>query len=203
MHNDTPPQMPRRLRGTAGKVSFCSKDDKSKELWIIPSFLLYDSGNVPLREPMGCSPPQVGRGPLVGRTGFGWRGVEAGIGHDLKVHLQPVRLVDPWAQRLRLSSPDTARARRCGPYHRMNEAHDAIRKWMAENRRESVGLSWEIYGDPTPAPEDSLTTVVYLLRYGSLETLTCGNEADVPIAGHPAVCPAALCSTTCPATGGE
>ena len=31
-----------------------------------------------------------------------------------------------------------------GPYIRMNEAHDAIRKWIAANRRESAGHSWEI-----------------------------------------------------------
>ena len=29
-----------------------------------------------------------------------------------------------------------------GPYNRMNEAYDAIEKWMAAMRRESVGLSW-------------------------------------------------------------
>jgi len=51
-----------------------------------------------------------------------------------------------------------------GPYNRMNEAHDAIRKWMAANRRESAGNSWEIYGDPTPDPADTETTVVYLLK---------------------------------------
>ena len=51
-----------------------------------------------------------------------------------------------------------------GPYNRMNEAHDAIRKWMAANRRESAGHSWEIYGDPTPDPADTETTVVYLLK---------------------------------------
>lgn len=50
-----------------------------------------------------------------------------------------------------------------GPYDRMHEAHDAIRKWMAANRRESAGLSWEIYGDPTPDPADTETTIVYLL----------------------------------------
>jgi effector-binding domain-containing protein len=50
-----------------------------------------------------------------------------------------------------------------GPYDRMNEAHDAIQKWMASNRRESAGHSWEIYGDPTPDPADTETTVVYLL----------------------------------------
>ena len=51
-----------------------------------------------------------------------------------------------------------------GPYNRLNEAHDAIRTWMAANRRESAGESWEIYGDPTPDPADTETTVVYLLK---------------------------------------
>jgi effector-binding domain-containing protein len=50
-----------------------------------------------------------------------------------------------------------------GPYNRMNEAHDAIRKWMAANGRESAGQSWEIYGDPTPNPAETETTIVYLL----------------------------------------
>jgi effector-binding domain-containing protein len=50
-----------------------------------------------------------------------------------------------------------------GPYNRMNETHDAIRKWMAANRRESGGVSWEIYGDPAPEPADTETTIVYLL----------------------------------------
>ena len=51
-----------------------------------------------------------------------------------------------------------------GPYDRMNEAHDAIRKWMAASGRESAGHSWEIYGDTTPDPADTETTVVYLLK---------------------------------------
>jgi effector-binding domain-containing protein len=50
-----------------------------------------------------------------------------------------------------------------GPYNRMNEAHEAIAKWIAANGRESAGASWEIYGDPTPDPSDTETTVVYLL----------------------------------------
>jgi effector-binding domain-containing protein len=51
-----------------------------------------------------------------------------------------------------------------GPYHRMKEAHEAIGQWMAAHRRESAGHSWEIYGDPTPDPADTETTVVYLLK---------------------------------------
>ena len=51
-----------------------------------------------------------------------------------------------------------------GPYNHVNEAHDAIRTWIAANRRESARESWEIYGDPTPDPADTETTVVYLLK---------------------------------------
>jgi GyrI-like small molecule binding domain len=51
-----------------------------------------------------------------------------------------------------------------GAYNRMSEAHNAIEQWMAANRRESAGRSWEIYGDPTPEPADTETTVVYLLK---------------------------------------
>ncbi|HKS25343.1 MAG TPA: GyrI-like domain-containing protein [Thermoanaerobaculia bacterium] len=49
-----------------------------------------------------------------------------------------------------------------GPYDRMNDTHDAIKRWIAANRRELAGHSWEIYGDPTPDPAE--TTIVYLLK---------------------------------------
>ena len=51
-----------------------------------------------------------------------------------------------------------------GAYDRVSEAHAAIGEWMSANGRESAGHSWEIYGDPTPDPAQTETTVVYLLR---------------------------------------
>ncbi len=52
-----------------------------------------------------------------------------------------------------------------GRYDRVNEAHDAIKKWMRANARESAGYAWEIYGDPPPSSAQTETTVVYLLRW--------------------------------------
>jgi effector-binding domain-containing protein len=51
-----------------------------------------------------------------------------------------------------------------GSYGRMHEAYNAIDEWMAATGRESAGHSWEIYGDPTPDPADTETTVVHLLK---------------------------------------
>ena len=51
-----------------------------------------------------------------------------------------------------------------GPYHRLQEAYGALDEWMTMNRRESAGHSWEIYGDPTPDPAHTETTVLHLLK---------------------------------------
>ena len=51
-----------------------------------------------------------------------------------------------------------------GPYNHMDDAYQAIENWMAANRRESAGYSWEIYGDPTPDPADTETTIMHLLK---------------------------------------
>ena len=51
-----------------------------------------------------------------------------------------------------------------GPYSRMNEAYVAIENWIAAHGRESAGYTWEIYGDPTPDPAETETTVVRLLK---------------------------------------
>lgn len=54
-----------------------------------------------------------------------------------------------------------------GPYGRLNEAHEAIRQWCAENGHRPAGPNWEVYGhwidewnrDPTKITPD----VYYLL----------------------------------------
>jgi effector-binding domain-containing protein len=59
---------------------------------------------------------------------------------------------------------DAAVAVHRGPYNRMNDAYRAIDEWMVANHKESAGHSWEIYGDPTPDPADTETTIVHLVK---------------------------------------
>ena len=91
--------------------------------------------------------------------GFLPPGQEVGFGEGI-ISAQAGRIVTA----TETPAGEAAMAVHRGPYNRMNEAHDAIRKWMAANRRESAGHSWEIYGDPAPDPADTETTVVYLLK---------------------------------------
>ncbi|HEX6488450.1 MAG TPA: GyrI-like domain-containing protein [Candidatus Dormibacteraeota bacterium] len=61
-------------------------------------------------------------------------------------------------------SGDAAVAVYRGPYDSLHEAYGAIEVWMEANGREPAGRVWEIYGDPTPDPADTETTVVQLLK---------------------------------------
>ena len=54
-----------------------------------------------------------------------------------------------------------------GPYGRLGEAHEAIRRWCAANGRRPAGPSWEVYGHWqeawNPDPSQIRTDVFYLL----------------------------------------
>ena len=54
-----------------------------------------------------------------------------------------------------------------GPYHRLHEAHQAIRQWCADNGHTPAGPNWEIYGhwmdEWIREPEKIRTDVYYLL----------------------------------------
>jgi len=51
-----------------------------------------------------------------------------------------------------------------GAYDQLHRAHDAIHAWRARSGRAFAGMSWEIYGDPSPDPAKTETTICYLLR---------------------------------------
>ena len=58
---------------------------------------------------------------------------------------------------------EVATAVHLGPYDQLGDAHAAIEAWRIREDRSFAGASWEIYGDPTPDPAQTRTTVCYLL----------------------------------------
>jgi effector-binding domain-containing protein len=51
-----------------------------------------------------------------------------------------------------------------GPYNRLHEAHDAIRKWCSMNDHALAGPNWEVYGHWSDNPAQVRTDVFYLLK---------------------------------------
>jgi effector-binding domain-containing protein len=51
-----------------------------------------------------------------------------------------------------------------GPYHRLGEAHDAIRQWCADHGHALAGPSWEVYGHWRDDPTQLRTDVFWLLQ---------------------------------------
>jgi Transcriptional regulator, effector-binding domain/component len=50
-----------------------------------------------------------------------------------------------------------------GPYSKLAAAHEAVHQWFRANGRNVGSYSMEIYGDPTPDPEKTETTIAYFL----------------------------------------
>jgi effector-binding domain-containing protein len=53
-----------------------------------------------------------------------------------------------------------------GPYARLGEAHEAIRRWCSANGHALGGPNWEVYGHWEDDPAKLRTDVYYLLRTG-------------------------------------
>jgi effector-binding domain-containing protein len=57
-----------------------------------------------------------------------------------------------------------ATAAHIGPYSRLGEAHDAVRKWCSDNGHTPAGPSWEVYGHWTDDPTKLRTDVYWLVK---------------------------------------
>ena len=57
-----------------------------------------------------------------------------------------------------------------GPYLRLSDAHQVVRKWCAEHHHQQSGVCWEVYGhwqdEWNTDPSKIRTDVFYLLRDG-------------------------------------
>lgn len=51
-----------------------------------------------------------------------------------------------------------------GPYSKLGAAHQALNDWIRGQGRSIGSHSMEIYGDPTPDPAKTETTIAYFLK---------------------------------------
>jgi effector-binding domain-containing protein len=84
---------------------------------------------------------------------------------DIDFGVEVARSFNPSGEVRETNTPagEAAIAVHRGPYDQLHAAHDAIHQWAKSHDRTFGGYSWEIYGDPSPDPAKTETTVLYLL----------------------------------------
>jgi effector-binding domain-containing protein len=89
---------------------------------------------------------------------------------DDEIHLEVgVEVFEPFDGNERVSCSSTpastvATTVHMGPYTRLHEAHEVIRRWCAENGHALPGPNWEVYGHWDDDPTKLRTDVFYLLQ---------------------------------------
>jgi len=67
-----------------------------------------------------------------------------------------------------LPAGDVATLAHFGPYHKLADAHQALRQWCTAHARTPAGISWEIYGhwldEWNQDPSKIRTDIFYLLK---------------------------------------
>ena len=94
------------------------------------------------------------------------RGVDADGKIEIDFGVQVVRSFAGAGDVISTPSP-TGRAavsKHVGAYHRIGEAHHAVRRWCAAHGHELAGVDWEVYGDWNDDEAKLETHVYYLLR---------------------------------------
>lgn len=97
------------------------------------------------------------------------RGPEAALSFDALFGVEVRGIWDPADRIIDASTPSgpAARTIHMGPYSDLEKAHNAVRRWCAENGQRMAGPNWEVYGDWSDDPEKLRTDVFYQLEAGS------------------------------------
>jgi len=91
------------------------------------------------------------------------------IYYDEEVHLEAgIEAPADFQGQDRVESSSTpaglaARTVHMGPYERLGDAHEALRRWCAEHGHHTVGPVWEVYGEWNDDTSKLRTEVYYLI----------------------------------------
>jgi effector-binding domain-containing protein len=97
------------------------------------------------------------------------RGAEGDLAFDALFGVEVRGIFNPSSRVTDASTPGgpSAKTVHWGPYAELPRAHDAVRRWCAQNGQRMSGTNWEVYGDWSDDPAQLRTDVFYSLEHGS------------------------------------